>query len=105
MAAEEGDGATDKDVIRRRWFLIDADPVRPAKISSTDAEKAQSLGVVMKVHEHLRERGWPIPVLADSGNGHHLLYPVDLPPDDGEIVKRCLQALATRAGGEVVPDF
>jgi hypothetical protein len=94
--AEEGDGANDGDVIKRRWLMIDADPVRPAKISSTDDEKARSLEVVMRVHEHLRERGWPMPILADSGNGYHLCYPIDLPRDDGEVVKRCLLALAAR---------
>src|SRR5947209_2032100 len=28
----------DSDVVRRRWLLLDFDPVRPAGISSTDAE-------------------------------------------------------------------
>jgi hypothetical protein len=32
--------------------------------------------------------------VADSGNGFHLLYRIDLPADDGELVKRCLKALA-----------
>jgi hypothetical protein len=32
---------------------------------------------------HLAEQGWPEPVLADSGNGGHLLYRVDLPANDG----------------------
>mgnify|MGYP007106219379 CR=1 FL=1 len=30
----------DKDIVRRRWLLIDADPVRPAGVSSTDASAA-----------------------------------------------------------------
>jgi hypothetical protein len=34
---------TDADVIEWRWLYIDCDPVRPAGISSTDAEHAAAL--------------------------------------------------------------
>ncbi len=94
--ADQGDGTSDKDIVRRHWLLIDADPVRPAKISSTDEEKRWALDAVMAVYEHLRGRDWPVPVLADSGNGYHLLYRIDLPTEDGGVVERCLKALAAR---------
>ncbi len=94
--AKEGELAKDKDILRRRWLLVDADPVRDALVSATDAEKAAALETVRAVREHLRGRGWPDPVLADSGNGYHLLYRVDLPADDGGQVERVLRALATR---------
>jgi hypothetical protein len=29
---------TDTQIVRRRWLLIDVDPVRPAKTSATDAQ-------------------------------------------------------------------
>jgi hypothetical protein len=35
-------------------------------------------------------------VVADSGNGYHLLYRVDLPTNDDQLVKRVLAALASR---------
>jgi hypothetical protein len=41
-------------------------------------------------------QGWPTPILADSGNGGHLLYALDLPVDDGGLVQRCLEAIAFR---------
>lgn len=94
--AEQGDLTSDPDILHRRWLLVDADPVRPAKISATDEEKALALDAVMRVYDHLRERGWPMPVLADSGNGYHLLYRVDLPAGDGGVVERILKALAAR---------
>jgi hypothetical protein len=47
------------------------------------------------VRSYLNELGWPKPVLADSGNGYHLLYRVYLPAADGNI-KRALHALAER---------
>ncbi len=78
-----GQGATSADVRHRRWLLIDFDPERPDKgQSATDAEKGQSLKMMMDVREHLDGRGWPAPVVADSGNGWHLLYRIDLPNDD-----------------------
>jgi hypothetical protein len=100
--AGEGELAKDKDVLRRRWLLIDADPVRDPLISSTDEEKAAALQTVGAVRDFLRSRAWPDPVLADSGNGYHLLYRVDLPADDGGWVERILRALATRFNNDHV---
>ncbi len=76
-----GGAASDGDVARRRWLLVDLDPVRPAGISSTDSEHNAALDRATTIALALNERGWPMPVLADSGNGAHLLYAVDLPND------------------------
>jgi hypothetical protein len=94
--AAEGELAKDKDVLRRRWLLVDADPVRDPLVSATDAEKAAARQTIEAVRDFLHGRAWPDPVLADSGNGFHLLYPVDLPADDGGLVERILRALAQR---------
>lgn len=86
----------DGDILRRRWFPIDIDPVRPSGVSSTDAEHQAALVKVAEIAAYLgRERGWPAPVLGDSGNGAHLLYRIDLPNDDEsrDLVKRCLEVL------------
>ncbi|MDG3003270.1 DNA primase family protein [Paludisphaera mucosa] len=85
--------ATDADVTRRVWLLVDVDPVRPAGVSSTDAEKQAAWQVALSIRDGLEGRGWPRPILADSGNGFHLLYRVDLPADDGGLVARVLAAL------------
>src|SRR5262245_4611185 len=94
--AESGDLTKDKDVLRRRWLLIDADPVRVAGVAATDGEKAEARALAETVREFLRDRGWPDPILADSGNGFHLLYRIDLPADDGGRVRRVLRASAPR---------
>jgi hypothetical protein len=52
--------------------------------------------VALAVQEYLRGRGWPDPVVVDSGNGYHLLHRIDLPAEDGGLVARCLAALAAR---------
>lgn len=94
--AESGTLATDANITCRRWMLVDADPVRIADVSSTNEEKAAAFQLVEAVRIALRELGWPEPILADSGNGYHLLYRVDLPADDGDLVERCLHALAAQ---------
>lgn len=94
--AQEGELAKDRDVLSRLWLLVDADPVRDAFVSSTDREKAHALDTAHAVREHLRARSWPEPILADSGNGYHLLYRVDLRADDGGVLERVLRGLAAR---------
>lgn len=88
--------AGDGDVTARRWLPIDLDPTRPSGISATDEEHDVAIERAHQIREYLRHEGWPDPILADSGNGSHLLYRVDLRPEDGQAVKRCLQALAFR---------
>lgn len=86
----------DVDILVRRWFAIDFDPVRPASISATDAEHEAALEQARQCKVWLRDQGWPDPVFGDSGNGGHLLYRIDLPNDEEStnLVKRCLLALA-----------
>jgi replicative DNA helicase len=85
---------TDNCVMCREWLLIDADPVRPvADISATDDEKSAARAKVQEVKGFLEGVGWPAPVLADSGNGYHLLYPIELATEDDGLVKRILNAL------------
>src|SRR5262245_13511528 len=80
ILAGERRAAKDADVARRRWLLIDIDPVRPSDTSATDQEReeARELGRVILDWLH-REAGWPLPLQVDSGNGFHLLYRIDLP--------------------------
>jgi hypothetical protein len=94
----------DADIIEWRWLYIDADAIRPAGISATDGEHQAALQRAQNIRMFLEERGWPEPIFADSGNGGHLLY--RLPTLElkraGDLVKRCLQALATRFSDSIV---
>jgi putative DNA primase/helicase len=96
--AGTGECAQDTDVLRRTHLLVDADVRRRKGISATDAEKTRAYDVILAVREFLLGRGFPPMVLADSGNGYHLLPRVDLPNDDDarELARRFLQALAAR---------
>jgi hypothetical protein len=100
--AGDAELASDKDVIRRRWLFIDADPVRDSKVSATASEKAAAHEVALRVRDYLGSLGWPAPVLADSGNGCHVLYRVDLPTEDGGLLKSVLAALARRFDTDAV---
>jgi hypothetical protein len=87
---------SDRDVASRRWLLLDVDPVRPSGVSATDEEKDAAYLTAKEVLQYLRQQGWPDPVIADSGNGFHFLYPIDLPNNERsrELVKGVLEALA-----------
>ncbi|MCB0110245.1 MAG: hypothetical protein KDE53_30200, partial [Caldilineaceae bacterium] len=76
-AAKRGEGASDKDVSRRAWLMIDFDPIRPEGIAATEAEVQESLERAELVHGELTVRGWPEPVFCFSGNGYHLDYCLD----------------------------
>jgi len=97
VGATHGSGAA--DVVKRRWLLLDFDPVRPVSgVSSTDTEHEHALKLREYVRDELAKLNWPAPVEADSGNGAHLLYHVDLPNDTGTttLIKSALEALAER---------
>ena len=105
MRLSRKDAATaDADILRRRWLPVDIDPVRPSGVSSTDEEHDAALAAAERIAAYLAEQGFPEPLLADSGNGAHLLYRVDLPNDDAakEIVKGCLATLDALFSNETV---
>ncbi len=92
--AGNGDTTSDRDVLVRRSILVDVDPIRPQGISSTDEEHVTAIALARRIADDLTASGWPIPIIADSGNGGHLIYAVDLPVDDGGLVKRVLDQLS-----------
>jgi Protein of unknown function (DUF3987) len=95
---------SDKDVERRTFLFIDADCERVAGISSTDEEKRKSREKVLEIRDYLRAQGWPEPIVCDSGNGYHLLYPIDLPADEAglELISGVLEALDFKFSDESV---
>ena len=88
--------AGDNDILRRQWFPIDFDPQRPTGISSTEDEHCAAEDTARNCTAWLQSLGWPSPILADSGNGFHLLYRIDLSPDDSGLVQRCLEVIAKK---------
>lgn len=95
---------SDNDILKRRWILIDVDPVRPSGISASDEEKELAKKRAHEAYLYLKAQEWPEPIAADSGNGYHLLYRIDLPNDEvsRDLIKNCLNALALRFDDKVV---
>ena len=95
---------SDTDIIRRHWLPIDLDPVRPSGVSSTNSEHDTALERARKISTWLAEQGFPDPILADSGNGAHLLYRIGLPNDDEAtgLVRSCLTVLDALYSDNVV---
>jgi hypothetical protein len=64
----------DTDIVAYCLFAVDIDPVRKAAISATDEEKAHAWAAADKVIAWFAEHGIRC-MVADSGNGYHLLIP------------------------------
>lgn len=94
----------DTDIVRRRWLLIDCDPRRASGVSSSNAEHESALAKAREIRNGLSSLGWPKPVLTDSGNGAQLMYRIDLPADDGELVRRVIGEIAKASSEQVAID-
>ena len=95
----------DRDIVKRRWLPVDLDPVRPADSSSTDAEHYAAIARARLLRSSLAvTEGWPEAIVADSGNGAHLLYPVDFPNDEvsKERIRAALVMIKERFSTEAV---
>ena len=79
--------AKDVDVVCRRRLLIDIDrdTGKDHPATNADIEAAKALGE--QIANYLNGLGWPEPVQLMSGNGHHLIYPLDDLPNTDEITK------------------
>lgn len=68
----------DIEIDSLKLLLIDIDPIRPAKVSSTDEELESARQIAMDIEEFLYEYDFPEPIVCMSGNGYHLLYDINL---------------------------
>lgn len=95
---------TDADIIERAWLPIDFDPIRPAGISSSDEEHQAAMQLAFQVIDDMTAEGWPEPILASSGNGAHVVYPINLPAnkESDQICRDILRALAAKYDSDKV---
>jgi hypothetical protein len=101
--ADKGGTTSDNDIVGRYWLLVDCDPVRASGISATDDEHKAALGRCEMIRSELHHNcGWPEPIIADSGNGGHLLYRIDEAVADHGLIERCLKSLAAKFSDDVV---
>lgn len=89
----------DDHITRRAWLLIDVDPDRVPGISSTQVELEAAFKVAATISGMLQfEYNWPIPYINVSGNGAHVLYPLDAPntPEVRDAIQQFLKGLNGR---------
>ena len=94
----------DTDIVRRRWLLIDCDPRRASGVSSSNAEHESALAKAREIRDGLSSLGWADPIMTDSGNGAQLMYRIDLPATDGELVRRVIGEIAKASSEQVAID-
>lgn len=91
---------SDSNVISYRYLPIDVDPVRPAGVSSSDAELKTALDLRNNIASEItKEIGLPAPIRAVSGNGGHLLFRLpDMPVNEESkgFIKDTLDGLSAR---------
>ena len=92
------------DIIRRQFIPIDLDPIRPTGVSSTDEQHEAALDKARTIHKWILKEKWPEPIFCDSGNGAHLLLPVDLPNNEESTVyvKNMLYGLHDKFSDDVI---
>lgn len=94
IGPQEQIASTDSDILSRRWMLIDADPIRLSGVSSSIPEKESARKIIDQIELELSYKGWPDPIKADSSNGYHLLYRIDVPTNDNGLIRNCLRSLS-----------
>ena len=94
----------DHEIARRRLLLVDCDPIRPVGISSSEVEHQAAIDRSRRIRDYLSSEGFPPSLLADSGNGAHNVFRIDLANDQeaADLVKRFLESLASRFNDTVV---
>lgn len=95
---------SDNEITSYQWLFVDFDPVRPTGISSSDAELKEAEALRDKVLLYMTGLGFKDPVKAMSGNGYHLLYPIDIPNDQPSrlLIEKCLKNLSSMFDTEKV---
>lgn len=86
---------SDKEILARKWCLIDIDVDKPSDTNSTDEEKELAKQVANNVYKFLRDEGFEQPVVCDSSNGVHICLKQAMlsNSENTETMKKFLQVL------------
>ena len=87
----------DNEIDSYEWLFIDLDPKRVSDVSSTETELEYAKELADKVYIYMKNLGFQEPLRALSGNGHHLLYKIDIPNtvESKKLIERCLVNLSS----------
>jgi len=95
---------SDIDIESYAWMLIDLDPSRPKGTSANDVELDASRQIANKVYSYMKSVGFASPIVANSGNGVHLLYGISMDNcrENAELIKKCLKSLDMLFSNDIV---
>jgi hypothetical protein len=100
------DGRTTKDteILGYRWVPIDIDPTRPdGNDSSSKEEHDRAVALAWNIYHTLKRENKPPAIVADSGNGAHVLYQIDMANTEASTdqVKRLLASVDQRFSNDL----
>ena len=94
---------TDGDIAGYQWLLIDADPVRPSGVSASREEKEAARRVAGMTMKKLMAMGFSEPIVADSGNGYHLLFHIHASPKEKQVLADFLACGSAQSRSRSIP--
>jgi hypothetical protein len=96
---------SDSDVEIQRWLLIDCDPIRVSGVSSSEMEHENAISLACDIRDRLMSLGWSEPIMLDSGNGAQLMWNINLPASENELVKQAIHGIANASNDNVSVDL
>lgn len=101
--AESRRFARSEDFIGYAWLFVDCEALANHSDSpASEEERAAAWQVLLRARGALEAFGMTRAIVGDSGNGWHLLYPLDLPAGDGskQYLKGLLKNLSERCSDQ-----
>ena len=84
-----GTAAKDSDIAKVDYVLIDIDRTSDTKRPATSEEVANAAALAKDIRAFLGDNGFPNPIEMMSGNGTHMLYPLDT--EDVDLAKSVIK--------------
>lgn len=101
---KKGISTSDHEIEKYNWLPIDLDAKRMRGISATDSEHEMAMDRARAVFKFLTGKGWPKPIVGDSGNGAHVCFKIDLSnnEENKQLVQNCILALSQKFSDDAV---
>ena len=98
IAEIHGSGVRDKNISKVRFLLIDVDRAGDTSSPANQKEIDEAVSMAKRIKAFLHSRSWPAPFAMLSGNGVHLLYPIDSENvlETSDAIKSFLRCLALK---------
>ena len=102
ISVKENRALKDSDIDDYRFLLIDVDSNHPKSGSATEEELQEAKKVADAVMKYLADGGMTQPIFSCSGNGYHMLYPIEPTPTEKamSVIKSVLTHLKKQFSNE-----